>query len=385
VRILITNASLGAVGGTQAYVRDLASWLLDQGHSPIVYGQQLGETARQLQRRTIPVVDDLNDIGVRPDVIHGNSAAETMIALLHFPNTPATFVCHGWAGIEGAPPKFPRVLRYIAVDDTCADRLLLSEGIPIEQCVTVLNAVDVRRFRQRPTLPARPQRALVFSNTAHEMTHLPIIRRACSETGIEVDVVGRYAGTAVEHPEEVLGRYDLVFAKAKCAIEAMAVGTAVIVCDANGLGGLVRYSELSRMRRSNFGIRVMDQPNSVSALRREIDAYDASDARRVSDVMRSTADAEDAHREILGVLEAVVEEFATLPPSAARGTEGPAAAEFLRRRVQAARARPDLGPLVQGAQRLLATPVVGGAMLAVARLLSRRRSMASNTASSRRH
>jgi hypothetical protein len=385
MRILITNASLGPVGGTQAYVRDLACWLLDQGHSPIVYAALLGETARQLQRRTVPVVDDLHEIGVQPDVIHGNSAAETMIALLHFPNTPATFVCHGWAGIEAAPPKFPRILRYIAVDDTCADRLQLCEGIPIERCATVLNAVDVRRFTQRSALPARPRRALVFSNTAHEMTHLPTIRRACKEVGIEVDVVGRYAGTAVEHPHEVLGRYDLVFAKAKCAIEAMVVGAAVIVCDANGLGGLVRYSELSRMRRLNFGIRVMDQPNSVAGVRREIEAYDATDARRVSDLMRSTADAEDAHREILDVLESVVEEFVTVAQSPARGAEGPAAAEFLRHRVRAARARPDLGPLVQGAQRLLATPVVGGAMLAVARLLTRRRSMVKGTASSRGH
>jgi hypothetical protein len=48
--------------------------------------------------------------------------------------------------------------------------------------------------------------------------------------------------------QEVLGRYDLVFAKAKCAIEAMVVGAAVIVCDANGLGGYrVRNGYLRRL------------------------------------------------------------------------------------------------------------------------------------------
>jgi hypothetical protein len=44
-------------------------------------------------------------------------------------------------------------------------------------------------------------------------------------------------GTAVEHHQEVLGRHDLVFAKAKCAIKATVVGAAVIVSDVNGLGG----------------------------------------------------------------------------------------------------------------------------------------------------
>jgi hypothetical protein len=345
---------------------------LEHGHSPVVYGRVLGDTALQLQRRTVPVTEDLNSIGVVPDVIHGNSAAETMMALLHFPNTPATFVCHGWMGIEAAAPIFPRVLRYIAVDDTCADRLLLQEGIALERCVTVLNAVDVRRFEQRPALPARPQRALVFSNTAHELTHLPTVRRACLEAGIELDVIGRYADTAVERPQDVLGAYDLVFAKAKCAIEAMAVGAAVVVCDANGLGGLVTSEELPRMRRLNFGIRTMDQPVSVAGVRRAIEAYDAADAKRVSDLIRQGSDSEDAHGEILRILESVVSEFAVLPPPA-RDIEGRAAAEFLRRRVMAAHSRPDIGPLVRGAQRLLTMPVVGGAMRAVARRLTRRR------------
>ena len=34
-------------------------------------------------------------------------------------------------------------------------------------------------------------------------------------------------------------RYDIVFAKARAAIEAMAVGAAVIVCDFDGVGPMV--------------------------------------------------------------------------------------------------------------------------------------------------
>ena len=35
------------------------------------------------------------------------------------------------------------------------------------------------------------------------------------------------------------GDYDLVFAKARCALEAMAVGAAVVLCDTHGLGPMV--------------------------------------------------------------------------------------------------------------------------------------------------
>src|SRR5207244_3847329 len=128
VRVLITGGALDSVGGVQAYVRDLAAWLLSQGHAPIVYGPRHGRAAAQLGRLTVPVTDDLETVAVTPDVIHGNSAMETMTALLHFPQTPAVFVCHSWRA-ERVAPHFPRILHYVAVDDTCADRLLSKEGI----------------------------------------------------------------------------------------------------------------------------------------------------------------------------------------------------------------------------------------------------------------
>ena len=37
-------------------------------------------------------------------------------------------------------------------------------------------------------------------------------------------------------PEEALGSYDIVFAKARAAAEAVATGTAVVLCDVAGAG-----------------------------------------------------------------------------------------------------------------------------------------------------
>ena len=37
MRVLIAGHSLGEIGGVQRYERDLASWLLANGHSPVVY------------------------------------------------------------------------------------------------------------------------------------------------------------------------------------------------------------------------------------------------------------------------------------------------------------------------------------------------------------
>src|SRR5437762_3047026 len=102
--VLIVNATLKTLTGTETYVRDLATGLLRKGHSPIVYAPELGPIAQDLRRATIPVVDDLNRMGTTPDIIHGNHSAELMSALLYFESVPAVFFCHSWIGWISSPP-----------------------------------------------------------------------------------------------------------------------------------------------------------------------------------------------------------------------------------------------------------------------------------------
>ncbi|HSY50237.1 MAG TPA: glycosyltransferase [Thermoanaerobaculia bacterium] len=369
IRVLIASHSLGAIGGVQTYERDLAEWLLGHGHAPVVYSTVLGESSRQLDRLTVPVTTDLASVGAAPDIIHGDSAVETMAALLHFPAVPALFVCHGWNALV---PHFPRILRYVAVDDTCADFLLTREGIAPEKVVVLLNAVDTRRFPQRPPLPERPRRAIVFSNTAHEGTYLPFVREACHRNGIEVDVAGLFAGNTVSEPEALLPGYDLAFAKAKCTIEAMACGLAVIVCDARGIGGMVRTDNLERLRRLNFGARCLNTPWSADALAGEIAKYDPADAREVSGHIRATASSDTLHGALFAQYEAVIAGHDGHQPD---GTaEGRAAAAFLRRLSEYDRDHQGrLDRTVRAAHRLMQIPVLGPVARRAARWILRRR------------
>lgn len=356
MRVLIAGHSLGEFGGVQVYERDLASWLLAQGHSPVVYGTELGVAARQMTQRTIPVTDDLRTITAPVDVIHGDSAIETMAALLHFPDAPAIFVCHGWGNVERTVPRFPRLLRYVAVDDTCADRLLVREGIPRENVSVILNGIDVPRFPQRPALPAKPRRAIAFGNLAHDLTFVSILRDACRRASIELHVVGEASGTAVSDPASILGQYDLAFAKAKCAMEAMATGLAVILCDMQGIGGMVRSGDLERLRRLNFGIRTLSRPLSADAVLEEIARYDPADARAVSDRIRATASTDLVHESLFELYETVI----AANVKADRAAEQRAAAMFLhslavRDRQREAR----MWKLARASQRLLNLPLIG--------------------------
>jgi len=329
LRILITNHGLKERAGSELYVRELALWLLRNGHSPIVYSSKLGEVASEIRQATVPVVDDLADLAVQPDLIHGQHHVETMTALLHFPHTPAVFFCHGWLPWEETPPHFPRILRYVAVDDTCRDRLVCEHGIEEEVVRVILNFVDLKRFVPRGELSAKPRRALVFSNSASETTYVANVREACRRAGISLDVVGSKAGRTSERPEKILGQYDIVFAKARCALEALAVGTAVVLCDQAGVGPMVTTTELERLRRLNFGIRTLQESVDSDTLEKEIARYDATDAMEVSRRVRRACGSEEALSEIVALYKEVIADYKQRPMPDLEA-ESRAAAAYLR-------------------------------------------------------
>jgi len=342
LRVLITNMRFAGRTGTETYVRDLALGLRERGHDPVVYSTELGDIAQEIEAAGVPVIDDLNAVDTPPDIIHGNHHLETMTALLRFPGVPAVYVCHSWAAEESAPPRFPRIIRYVAVDDACRERLVLKEGIPKERVQVVLNAVDMKRFTPRGPLPLRPQHALVFSNYASDQTHLRAVRAACARVGVEVDVIGRASGKLCANPETVLKRYDLIFAKARCALEALAVGAAVVLCDASGVGPMVTMRELPRLRRLNFGFRMLGEPAHPDVLAREIARYDPQDAAEVSLWIRANAGLEAATDAFIALYRDILTERAQVVQAADLEAEDRSAAAYLRWLTLSGRGAPSL-------------------------------------------
>lgn len=315
MKILITNNTLAGRAGTELYVRDLAIALLKRGHAPVAFSTVQGAVAQELRAATVPVVEHLDALSSPPDLIHGHHHLETMMALLRFPGVPAISFCHGWLPWEEMPPKFPRILRYVAVDATCRDRLIFEHGIPEERVRLIYNFVDLDRFKPRGSLPERPRRALVFSNHATENGNLPAIRQACASAHIDLDVVGTGVGNPTDCPEEVLLDYDLVFAKGRAALEALAVGTAVILADAVGVGPMVTTANMKTLRPLNFGIRALQNPINSNSFVKEIARYDACDAMEVSSWVRQVASIEDAVDQLIELYQETLEEHRQTEPA----------------------------------------------------------------------
>ncbi len=305
----------------------MAQTLVRQGHTPIAYSPVLGDVAQLLRRATVPVIDDLERLSLPPDVIHGQHTLETLSALLRFPGVPAVYFCHSWIGWSSAALPLPRIRRFVAVDDACRDRLLYEHGVPTDRLHLLLNFVDLEKFPSRPPLPARPARALAFGNDIQPWD-LEVLAAACARQGLHLDAYGLGLGRETPVPQQLLPHYDLVFAKARCALEAMAVGAAVVLFGANGLGPLVTAGEFDRLRRLNFGIRSQDQPIQVAGVVEQIARYDAEDAQAVSARVRAEADKDRVVHEIVKVYRLAMYDQARAADDPAR--EGPQAAAYLR-------------------------------------------------------
>lgn len=308
--VLLTNCLLREYAGTQAYLADVALALRDLGHRAIVYSPVLGAAADSLASAGVEVTNDLGSVKVRPNVIHGQHHLETMAALHCFPDTPGVYFCHGRTPWVESPPLFPRLLRYVSVGEATTARLMNEAGLKRWQIVEIPNFIDMGRFQPRRRLPARPSRALVFSNQATVDNYAKVIIDTCRTAGIEVEIIGHANGNPEPFPEQRLPDFDLVFARGRCAIEAMATGAAVILADIEGFGELVTTNTLHALRARNFGAAALARETTPQNVLGEIERYDPTDAARVSRSIRRLASRDNAVEDILRVYEAVIAEWA---------------------------------------------------------------------------
>lgn len=370
MRILITAIDLSRRGGIQLFVRDLAIQLLQMGHDPIVHSPALGPVANDILRWAIPVTSDLRTVSVPPNVIIGNHHLSTMNALMRFPECAAVLVCHGFE--TPIVPKFGRIRRHVAVDEPSRDLLVSVHGIDPHRIERILSSVDVARFRARAFLPVQPRRALLFGNQFMPGPQLNAIRAACARHGMEVEVVGR-GGRVESEPEKVLHEYDLIFARGRCAIEAMATGAAVVLTGPTRIGPLVTSQNIEALRPMNFGRKTLLTPITLDEVLERIAGYDPVDAAEVSRLVRETASLESAAVEMLRIVEDVEEEQRLSERDGAG--EYRALAEYLARLESDFAAHAHLRARLYGLNRFVTRvsswPLVGGVIAALARRVKR--------------
>ncbi len=289
LRILFTNNTLARPAGTEMSTHDACLAMRARGHTVAVFSREHGEVAEKLRAQGVTVLLDPADAPFTPDVIHGHHEWETTLAALAWPRADVVSFCRGPDLWQEAPCRAPNVAHWAAVDEPCRERLIKREGISADLVRLLQNGVDLARFPARASpLPAKPARALVFSNYASDDNYLPAIRSACEAEGIALEVIGAAAGKPCAAPEHELPRFDVVFAKGKAALEALASGCGVIVCDSAGIGPMVTTANFESLRQQSFGNPCMTDAIEHERVRERLRAFDAAESTATSQMMRDT-------------------------------------------------------------------------------------------------
>ena len=310
MNILITQHRLTNRGDSELYTLELAHKLIQKGHCVIVYCPRLGPLADAFLEATIPVVDCLSSIENAPDIIHGQSGLETLTAMIRFTETPVVYVMHDWTSPFDRPPLLERIRKYIAVEQTCFDRLTLKVGCPAERSTILHPTVDIDKFWKRHSLPEQPKNALFYSEDL-DQGPLTDLQGACDDQEIKLDRSDAILKECPQPLEAVLPKYDLVFAHGRCAAEAIAAGCAVVLCSKTKSGPIVSSGEVQRFSRFNFGMRLLPHDHSKGRLIHVIKNYNAEDAESASNAVRTAASSNDWIAELLEFYEAAIEEFKT--------------------------------------------------------------------------
>lgn len=280
---MITTLELNARRGVQNVTKDLALGLKKAGHTPIVYTRQWGPVAQDLRDAGLQVEINTDALKGPFDVIHGHHLVPCAAVLARFPETPAIFVAHDNVSWFDMAPRLPSIRIYAGVSASLADRAAYDSGAPREQVRVIINGVDTERFAPGPAPAPKPKRALAFAKNEE---HVAAIRDACAQRGVAVDYIGAAVKTQLEDPSKALPNYDLVFASALSAMEAMACLRPTIVCDGRGLAGMVDMARYEAWRPQNFGLAVLNAPLSAERMLAEIDRYDPAEAVRVGERSR---------------------------------------------------------------------------------------------------
>lgn len=312
MRLLLANGRMGFRSGSEVHTRDLALALRNRGHEVAVFAGILREDAdvRTLRSAGVVVTDDLTGLAAEPDVIQGHQLPETTLACGRFPRSPCLQVCHDATnGRDAAGPAW-MVQRRAAVDEYCRERVHRETGVPPEAIAVLFNPIDGDYVRRREIPPRTPPRTAVLFHGSKETRELVgLVEDVCRSAGISLDVLGPGTGRFEADPGAVLGRYDLVFGKARCALEAMASGAHVILAGPQGLGPRPTKEDFFRLRSRNFGRSLLTGALDEKKLREQLLALDQANSAELTRLVRETCGSE----KLAELMEGIYREVALMP------------------------------------------------------------------------
>ena len=252
LRIALSNHGLRNRGGSELWTADIADFLLRHGVEIIVYAPVLQDVAKSITATTgAPVTSSVTAVqAFSPDILHVQhvSAVKPLVDALKSSPTKVVNMCHGLLPRLELPQ--PDAQNYCAVSLAIKTMVCLMTGAPWQSVPVLPNFFDERRYLGEHR-EKRQRRALLFSRRATPR-QIATLRDLFARAGLALDFAGMKG--EVEHPEDMLPRYEVVLAVGRSAVEALASGCRVILWDQGVIGPAVTASNFWQCVTLNFAL-----------------------------------------------------------------------------------------------------------------------------------
>lgn len=313
MRILITNFRLAERTASELFVRDVARLLHAGGVGVAVFATRTGELGDDLRKEGIEVSAHPAIHSFKPDLIHGQGNLETMAALLAHPGVPAVFLSSGCRGWREQPPSHPRLLRYLGTTQAVRTWLQRERRISPEKVAALPDLVSVSSTGEARRVPVKPGTALFCDHVPGAGREESLLRRACGELGIVLDTISGLAGAGSARLADRFLRYDLVFARGKEVLEALAAGCGVVPVSDGSFGELVTVDNFDRLSAADFSERrpLKAETFLAAELVAEIEAWDWCKLSSLAGKVRELHGGAAVRNRLLDIYGAVLAEAAS--------------------------------------------------------------------------
>lgn len=268
MRFVLGNRLLDRAGGTEVHLLTLGLQLRRLGHEVCVYSPELGPFTEHVREHGLEVVDDLGVLPLECDVVLSQDTLVVYDLAERYPSAFHVFrVCGDTYDFQFPPPLYGVVDLIVALSDRYQR---LARACAVDVPVLRLRVpIDSDRLAPVASIRVRPRRAVLLGNYPDRDE---LVRDAWERRGVEVRRIG---GSEQRYDiRRALSDADIVVAKSRAALDAMACGRAVYVYDVFGGDGWVTPSSYAVLESDHFAGQATDRVIGVAELEADLAGYD---------------------------------------------------------------------------------------------------------------
>lgn len=267
MRFVLGNRHLLAPGGTEVHLVTVAEHLLRLGHEVRLYAPELGPFADHARRRGLDVHGSLRELPADCDVVFAQDGIVVLGLAERYPQALTVFRVCGDVFDFQLPPQLDGVVDLVVVLSDRYKRLARACAVAVPT-LRLRVPIDIDRLVPLGALSDRPRRAVLLGNYGERAE---LVREIWGRHGLEVTRVGGDVQTY--DVAAAVADADIVVAKSRAALDAMACGRAVYVYDVFGGDGWVTAETYPALEADNFAGLATGRVIDAAALAADLADY----------------------------------------------------------------------------------------------------------------